>query len=73
MFALELTNFISRQSHSGYAVARVKESVLTCMREFNCSTGQRRAKPHAFWLVVGVQEVYNFSFVGHAALGQSIA
>jgi hypothetical protein len=40
------------------------------MRDFDGSTGQRRAEPHALWLVVGVHEVYDFSFVGHTALGQ---
>ena len=39
------------------------------MGDFDGVTGQRRAEPHALWLVVGVHEVDHFSFVRHAALG----
>lgn len=50
-------------------MARVKNGLLTCMGDFDGVTGQRRAEPHALWLVVGVHEVDHFSFVRHAALG----
>lgn len=47
-----------------------KGGLLTCMGDLDGPTGQRRAEPHAFWLIVGVEEPDFLAFVRHAALGK---